>query len=164
MIRRIYSVRCTERAEHLGRQLEIQNVNDLVARKTEFAPRHPHHDRVPLAIILMTKHRCFKQIVERIVGLGTVRIKAIFKKFLFCHRKVLVLFFYRQKHSCLPFILGKSLLARLPFVRHRYTDRKKEHGVCCCPRGKIPHTRYRDNNGKSNSPPHKDLAEIIGVA
>lgn len=73
-------------AEHLHRQLQIDNVDDLVAVKTELATGHPHHERIPLAIIRMPEHRRFKILIKRLVWRRAVCIEAVGKERLFCHR------------------------------------------------------------------------------
>ena len=40
MVRRIDTVSCTKRSEHLGRELQINHVDYLVAVKSKLAPGH----------------------------------------------------------------------------------------------------------------------------
>ena len=85
VVRRIDTIRRAERAIHLWGQLEIDNVDNFVAIKAKLAPRYAHYNRIPLAIIGVSKHRRLKILIERIVRRCAVCIEAIFKKFLFCH-------------------------------------------------------------------------------
>ena len=51
VIRRVNTVGCAERAEHLRRQFEIHHVDDLVTIEAELAARYAHHNRIPLAVV-----------------------------------------------------------------------------------------------------------------
>ena len=87
MIGGIDTVCRSKGAEHLNRQLQIDNVNDLVAVKSELPPGHAHNESILLAILTVPKHRRFKILVKRIVRRCAVCIEAVFKKLLFCHRR-----------------------------------------------------------------------------
>ena len=67
MIRRVYTVGCTERTEHFGRELEINNINNLVAVKPKFAPGYAHYYRIPFSIICMAEYHRLKILIKRIV-------------------------------------------------------------------------------------------------
>ena len=67
MVCGIYTIRRTKRAEHLGRELEIHNVDNLVAIKAKLAQRYSHYNCIPLAIIRVPQHRRLKILVKRIV-------------------------------------------------------------------------------------------------
>ena len=88
MIGRVDSVSSAERAKHIGWQFEIHNVDYLVAVQAKLAPRHLHHDRIPLAIIFVTENCCFKILVKRIISRSAVCIKAMLKKLGLCHYNV----------------------------------------------------------------------------
>ena len=77
MIRWINTVSRAEGAEHLGRQLQIDNVDNFVAVKSKLTPGHAHHYRIPLAVIHVPKHRRFKILVKRIVRRRAICIKAL---------------------------------------------------------------------------------------
>ena len=82
----INTVRRAERAEHLGRQLQIDNVDNLVVVKPELATGDTHNDSIPFTVIRVPQHRRLKKIVKRIVRRCAVCIEAVFKKILLCHR------------------------------------------------------------------------------
>ena len=86
VVRRVHTVGCPERTEHLGRELEIDNIDYLIAVKSKLAPGHAQYDSIPLPIVRMPKHRRLHPIVKRIVRRCAVCIEAIFKKILFCHQ------------------------------------------------------------------------------
>ena len=67
MIRRVYTVSCSEGAKHLGWQFQIDHVDYLVAIKAKLASRDSHYDGIPLAVICMPEHCRFKVLVKRIV-------------------------------------------------------------------------------------------------
>ena len=75
VIRGVDAVRRSERAEHLGRLLEVDYVDDLVAIKTELAAAYLHHDRVPFAVVRVPQYRSFKVVLEGIVSRGAVRVQ-----------------------------------------------------------------------------------------
>ena len=67
MIRRVDTVVRAERAEHFRRELEIDDVDDLVAVKTELSTGYAHNESVPLAIVRMAEHRRDEIFLEGIV-------------------------------------------------------------------------------------------------
>ena len=96
VVRWVDTVSCTERAEHLGRQFQIDHVNHLVAAESELAPRYSHYNCIPLAVVFVPEHHRLKILIKRIVRRCAVCIEAAFKEFLFCHRqffRFLFLFF-----------------------------------------------------------------------
>ena len=85
MIRRVDTVVRAERAEHFRRELEIDDVDDLVAVKTELSTGYAHNDGVPLAVVRMAKHRCDEIFFKGVVRRCAVSGEAVGKKLLFCH-------------------------------------------------------------------------------
>ena len=78
----------TEGAEHLGRELEVDHINKLVAVKAKLAPWHAHHDCIPFAAVGMTEYRRLKIVIKRIVRHGAVGALAVREKVLFCHKSL----------------------------------------------------------------------------
>ena len=105
VIRGIDAVCRAEGAEQLDRMLHIDNADFLIAVKAELAARKRHHEGVPLAVLRMAKDSRFKILIEGIIGGGAVRIKAVFKKILFCHNlSPFAVFRYRYRLSFSPII------------------------------------------------------------
>ena len=85
VIRRIDTIIRAERAEHFRRELEIDDVDDLVAVKTELSTGYAHSNSVPLAVVRMAEHSRDKIFFEGIVWRRAVSGEAVGKKLLFCH-------------------------------------------------------------------------------
>ncbi len=88
MVRRVYAISRVERAEHLCRQFEINNIDYLVAVKTKLAPGHAHDDGVPFAVVAVTEDGGFKVFVKRIVGGCAVCMEAILEELSFIHNSL----------------------------------------------------------------------------
>ena len=74
------------------------------------------------------------------------------------------LFFDGQQHSCLLLVFGKARLAGLPVICHWDTDRQEQHSIGHCACAQIPSLRKSTYHAQANAPPHKDLAQVIGMA
>lgn len=75
MISRENTVVLSERAEHLGRQLEVDNVGGSVGIKAESAKRNAQQNREPFPVVTVAKYRGLGIPVKRIVRLYTERFK-----------------------------------------------------------------------------------------
>ena len=85
VIRRVHAVRRAKGAEHLQRQLEVDNIDHLVAVEAKLPPGHTHHDGVPFAVIAVTEHGGFEIFVEGIIGGGVVGGETVIEEGLFGH-------------------------------------------------------------------------------
>ena len=85
MVGGVHAVGRTEGAEHLGRELEVDYVDHLVAVQPELSAGYPHGDGVPLLIVRMPQHRRLHPVVKGIVGGGSVDGEAVGEKLLFGH-------------------------------------------------------------------------------
>ncbi len=80
---------------------------------------------------------------------GKLFINCICCLFLFCSRilfsfnfaELFLFFIQRQQHSCLFFVFGKAVFARLPFIRHWNTDAQEQQRICNRAGSKIPSVR-----------------------
>ena len=85
VIRRIDTVCRAERAEHLQRQLQVDDINHLIAVDSYLSAGDAHNEGIPLAAARMTEDRRFKILIKRIIGGSAVCIEAIIKKGLSGH-------------------------------------------------------------------------------
>ena len=90
-------------AEHFDRHFEVYNVDRFVARLPEFAPRHLHDKRIPLARIGVSEYRCDEIILKRKIRHRSVCAYALIDKVLFCH-------FFAFSHS--SFVKSKACPVR----------------------------------------------------
>ena len=74
-----------------------------------------------------------------------------------------MLFIEGKKHAGVLLIFLKSILARLVSVGERDAHKTEEQGVRKRAAEQIPPRGHEADRGKSDAPPHEDLAEIIRV-
>ena len=74
-----------EGAEHFGRQLQVDHVDDLVAVETEFATGNAHRDGVPFSAVAMPQDGRFRIPVEGVIRRGAKGRQTVRKKGLLGH-------------------------------------------------------------------------------